>query len=150
MFLYRRWNLSGLKTLTKNIDNTGTVDWCLGRGWPHTVRRTAVIDQVVYLILSQEGKTHDIMSDLTADRLISQCHRQKLPPTEVFEELKTQELTNASNKFAWLHRCRQLLRCYPAFMVNFVWFTDKKCFLSQFRAALRMTTFTHLQVSDCQ
>jgi len=125
MFPNKRWTLDGLKTLIKKIDCCGTVERCYGSGRPRSARCDDNIDDVGDLVLSQESapQTHSSQRQIARQVgiLISPVNRiiHKDLELKCLKKRKAHELT-AANQISHRTRSLQLLRCYPASMVNFI------------------------------
>jgi hypothetical protein len=129
----RGWSRGGLDKLLRKIDATGSIQRLPGSGRRRTVRTVENIEAVEALVLSQEDmpQTQRTQRQIAREtgihrrsviRIIKQDLRLKC-----FKKQKAQELTQA-NKQARLERSQQLLKQYPASLVNFIVFTDEKIF----------------------
>lgn len=133
MFPNKQWSLGGLKKLIRKIDDTGKVDRRSVTGRPRTARRADKIDEVDDLVLSQDNapKTHRTQRQIARQTGISLTSVNRIIKNDLrlkcLKKRRAHELTEA-NKIARRDRCRQLLKRYPASMVNFCWFTDEKIF----------------------
>jgi hypothetical protein len=135
MFPDKQWSLGGLKKLIRKIDDTGKVDRrsAPGSGRPRTARLDDKIDEVDDLVLSQDNApmTHSSQRQIARQTGISLTSVNRIIKNDLrlkcLKKRRAHELTEA-NKNARRDRCRQLLKRYPAFMVNFIWFADEKIF----------------------
>lgn len=135
MFPNKQWTLGGLKKLIRKIDDKGTVDRLStpGSGRPRTARLPDKVDDVGDLVLSQEiaPQIHRSQRQISRDTGISLTSVNRIIKHDLhlkcLKKRRAHELTEA-NKNARHDRCRQLLKGYPASMVNFIWFTDEKVF----------------------
>jgi transposase len=132
-FPTKSWKLSGLKKLIKKIDETGSIERRPGAGRPRTARCDDNIEQVEQLALSQENKpgTHFTQREIARELNVSRSTVNRIVKRDLrlkcFKKHRATELTEA-NKAARSIRAGQLLRQYPASMVNFIVFTDEKLF----------------------
>jgi DNA-binding Lrp family transcriptional regulator len=135
MFPNKQWSLGGLQKLIRKIDDTGKVDRrsAPGSGRPRTARLADKVNEVDDLVLSQENapKTHRTQRQISRETGISLTSVNRIIRKDLrlkcLKKRRAHELTEA-NKNARCDRCRQLLKRYPASMVNFIWFTDEKMF----------------------
>jgi len=127
------WTLGGLKTLLSKIDRTGTFQRRPGSGRPRSARTTENVELVESLILSQEDEpqTHHTQRQISREIGISQSSVRRIVKSDLrlrcLKKRRAHELTE-QNKRMRLQRSVQLLRLYPASLVNFIWFTDEKLF----------------------
>lgn len=127
------WTRGGLNDLLSKIDKTGSFRRQPGSGRPRTARLIDNIERVDSLVLSQEDmpQTHRTQRQIAREIGISQSSVRRIVKNDLhlqcFKKRRAQELTEA-NKEARFQRSRQLLRNYPASLVNFIWFTDEKLF----------------------
>lgn len=132
-FPTKSWKLSGLKKLIKKIDETGSIERRHGAGRPRTARCDDNIEQVEQLALSQENKpgTHLTQREIARELNISRSTVNRIVKRDLrlkcFKKHRATELTEANKAARWI-RAGQLLRQYPASMVNFIVFTDEKLF----------------------
>ena len=132
-FPTKPWSLTGLKRLIKKIDDNGSTERATGAGRPRTVRCNDNIERVEQLALSQEDKpgTHSTQREIPRELNISRTTVRRILRNDLhlkcFKKRRSTELTE-TNKLARLQRARQLLRRYPASLVNFIVFTDEKLF----------------------
>lgn len=133
LFPEKRWTLRGIQYLINKIDETGSFARRIGSGRPRSVRTPAIIDKVEELILSQENepKSHSSQRQIARETGISQTVVHRIIKNDLqlkcLKRSKAQELTTV-NKQVRVKRCRELLKRYPAEIVNFIWFTDEKLF----------------------
>lgn len=132
-FPAKGWTLGGLNALIAKIDRTGSAQRQPGSGRPRNVRTAANIEAVETLVLSQEDmpQTHRSQRQISREtglsqRSVGRIIREDLT-LQCLKKRRAQELTVA-NKQARFQRSRELLRQYPANIVNFIWFTDEKLF----------------------
>ena len=129
----KEWTLGGLNALLSKIDKTGSFHRRRGSGRPRTAATTDNAEQVESLVLSQEDmpQTHRTQRQIAREIGISQTSVWRIVKNDLhlrcLKKRHAQELTEA-NKQARFRRSRQLLRLYPASLVNFIWFTDEKLF----------------------
>jgi hypothetical protein len=129
----RNWTLGGLKALIRKIDTFGTIRRLPVSGRPRSVRTADNIASVEALVLSQENQpqTHRTQRQIVADTGIKRTSVQRIIKRDLnlkcLKRSRAHELTVA-NKITRMVRARQLLRAYPAHLVNFIWFTDEKVF----------------------
>lgn len=127
------WTRGGLNTLLAKIDRTGSSQRKPGSGRPRTARTTENVEHVESLILSQEDKpqTHHTQRQISREIGISQSSVRRIVKSDLrlrcLKKRRTHELTE-QNKRVRLQRSAQLLKLYPASLVNFIWFTDEKLF----------------------
>ena len=127
------WTLSGLKYLLAKIDSTGSFRRLPGSGRPQTARSVDNVEKVESLVHSQEDmpQTHRTQRQIAREIGISQRSVNRIVKRDLrlqcLKKQRGQELTDA-NKQARFERSGQLLRRYPASLVNFIWFTDEKLF----------------------
>jgi inhibitor of nuclear factor kappa-B kinase subunit alpha len=132
-FPTKRWSLSGLHRLLKKIDTSGTTERVRGSGRPRSARSDENIQRVEQLILSQENKpqTHSTQREISRELRIGQSSVNRIVKKELrlkcFKKHRATALTTA-NRQARLLRSRELLKRYPASLVNFIVFTDEKIF----------------------
>ena len=132
-FPEKGWSCSGLEKLLRKIDTTGTTQRRAGSGRPRSARNDDNIEQVGALVLSQEDRpqTHRTQRQIARELDISLSSVNEIVKKDLrlkcFKKRRATELTEA-NKQARLQRSNQLLRRYPACLVNFIWFTDEKLF----------------------
>src|SRR6218665_1558317 len=132
-FLDRGWTLVGLKKLLRKIDLTGSSERYAGSGRPRTARKNENIEQVQERVLSQEDKpqSHLTIREIAREVGISKTSVHKIVKQDLalkcFKKRQATDLTEA-NKQARRERSKELLDCYPAHLVNFIWFTDEKLF----------------------
>ena len=132
-FPQKDWSKSGLEYLIRKIDVTSSVQRLPGSGRPRTMRTVENIEHVEALVLSQEDmpQTHRTQRQIVRETGIALSSVQRIIKMDLrlkcFKKQKAHELTVA-NKLARLTRARQLLRRYPAPLVNFIVFTDEKLF----------------------
>ena len=132
-FPHKGWTIGGLNKLIKKIDSTGSVQRRLGSGRRRTVRTPDNVSTVEELILSQEGKpqTHRSQRQIAHEVGISLKSVNRIVKNDLalkcLKRSKAQQLSERDMQTR-LERCRQLLRRYPASIVNFIWFTDEKLF----------------------
>jgi len=123
----------GLDYLLAKIDRSGSVDRVAGSGRPRTARTAGNVAVVEEMALSQEDKprTHRTVRQIPRESSIhrSSVHRivKRDLQLKCLKKSNAQELT-AANKQARMTRAQQLLKKYPAPMVNFIFFTDEKLF----------------------
>jgi hypothetical protein len=129
----RGWSKGGLDTLLHKIDATGSIQRLPGSGRRRTVRTVENIKAVEELVLSQEDmpQTHRTQRQIAREtgihrRSVIRIIKEDLG-LKCFKKQKAQELTQA-NKQARFERSQQLLKQYPASLVNFIVFTDEKIF----------------------
>jgi len=145
--------VSGLHKLIRKIDETGNADWRLDSGWLHTAGSATKIEEVQELALSQEEKpqSHNTQRQIVRQSGISSALVNAIIKKDLrlmcFKKSKAQQLTS-DNKLARLNRCQQLLRRWPVFMVNFIWFTgfivDQKRFLTNVYVTVFLLSRKHL------
>jgi inhibitor of nuclear factor kappa-B kinase subunit alpha len=132
-FPEKGWSRSGLDKLLRKIDSIGSVQRLPGSGRPRSVRTVQNIEAVESLILSQEDlpQTHRSQRQIAREARIDRSSVRRIIKRDLrlkcFKKQKAHELT-AENKQKRLDRSRQLLRRYPASLVNFIVFTDEKLF----------------------
>lgn len=132
-FPQKSWKLSSLNYLLKRLRETGSTDRKPGSGRPRTVRTPEIIDAVNDLILSQEGapQTHKTTRQIAREMAISRRSIGRIIHEDLqlkcLKKRRAQELT-AKNCETRLVRSRQLLRKYPSYAVDFIFFTDEKLF----------------------
>jgi len=135
VFPDKQWSLGGLKKLIRKIDDTGTVNRrSVPCSCPPTARVADKIDEVDDLVLRQDNAPNTHISQrqivvrqashwrqLTeSSRAI--CVRNVLKSSCARINISQQDSKKVSDNG---HRCRKLLKRYPASMVNFCWFTDE-------------------------
>jgi len=133
MFPNKQWTLDGLKTLIKNIDRCGTVERCCGSGRPRSARCDDNIDDIGDLVLSQESAPHTHSSqrqiarhiDISISSVNRIIHKDLI---KCLKKRRVHESLTAANQISCRTRSLQLLRRYPASMVNFIRFSDEKVF----------------------
>jgi hypothetical protein len=132
-FPNRTWTLGGLNALIRKIDTFGTIDRLPGAGRPRSVRTVENVSAVEELVLSQDDQphTHRTQRQIAVEIGIARASVQRIIKKDLrlkcLKRRRAHELTDA-NKVTRLVRARQLLRRYPAYLVNFIWFTDEKVF----------------------
>ena len=132
-FPNKNWKVGGLNKLIRKIDSFGTINHLPGAGRPRSVRNVENIAAVEELVLSQDGQpqTHRTQRQISLETGIKRTSVQRIIKRDLrlkcLKRNPAQELTEA-NKMSRLVRARQLLRNYPAYLVNFIWFTDEKVF----------------------
>lgn len=132
-FSDKEWTLGGLKALLSKIDKTGSFHRQPGSGRPRTATTADNVEQVESLVLSQEDlpQSHRSQRQIARETGISQTSVWRIVKNDLhlrcLKKRRAQELTEA-NKQARFQRSCQLLRLYPASLVNFIWFTDEKLF----------------------
>ena len=119
--------------MLEKTDHTGSVDRVTGSGRPHTARTAGNVAVVEEMALSQEDKprTRRSVRQIARESGIHQSSVHRIMKTDLqlqcLKKTNAQELT-AANMQARMTRARQLLKMYPAAMVNFIFFTDEKIF----------------------
>jgi inhibitor of nuclear factor kappa-B kinase subunit alpha len=132
-FPQKGWKLRGLNYLLKRLRETGTTDRLPGSGRPRTSRTAENIDAVNDLVLSQDDapRTHKTTRQIARELVISQRSVGRIIHEDLqlkcLKKRRAQELT-AMNCETRLDRSRQLLRKYPSYAVDFIFFTDEKVF----------------------
>ena len=132
-FPNKNWTRGGLDKLIRKIDTLGTVRHLPGAGRPRSVRTAENISMVEELVLSQDDRpqTHrtqrQIEAETGTERTSIRCIIKNDLKLKCLKRSRAHELSEA-NKITRLVRARQLLRLYPAHLVNFIWFTDEKIF----------------------
>jgi len=132
-FPQKGWKLHGLNYLLKRLRETGTTDRQSGSGRPRTLRTAENIDAVHDLILSQEGepRTHKTTRQIARETGISRRSVGRIIHEDLelkcLKKRRAQELTPLNCKKR-LARSRKLLRQYPPYAVDFIFFTDEKVF----------------------
>ena len=132
-FPNKGWTLGGLNALLSKIDKTGSFHHQPGSGRLRRARSVANVEQVELLVLSQEDmpQTHQTQRQIAREIGISQSSVRRIVKSDLhlkcFKKRRAHELTEA-NKQARVQRSMELLRLYPASLVNFIWFTDEKLF----------------------
>lgn len=132
-FPQKGWKLRGLNYLLKRLRETGTTDRLPGSGRPRTSRTAENIDAVNDLVLSQDDapRTHKTTRQIARELVISQRSVGRIIHEDLqlkcLKKRRAQELT-AMNCKTRLDRSRQLLRKYPSYAVDFIFFTDEKVF----------------------
>jgi inhibitor of nuclear factor kappa-B kinase subunit alpha len=132
-FPNKNWKLGGLNALIRKIDSFGTIQRLPGQGRPRSVRTVENIAAVEGLVLSQDDQpqTHRTQRQITAETGIKRTSVRRIIKQDLMlkclKRSRAQSLTEAS-KVTRLVRAHQLLRSYPAYLVNFIWFTDEKVF----------------------
>ena len=127
------WKLRGLNYLLKRLRETGTTDRLPGSGRPRTSRTAENIDAVNDLVLSQDDapRTHKTTRQIARELVISRRSVGRIIHEDLqlkcLKKRRAQELT-AMNCETRLDRSRQLLRKYPSYAVDFIFFTDEKVF----------------------
>ena len=127
------WTRGGLNDLISKIDRTGSFQRLSGSGRPRTARTVDNVEQVESLVLSQEDmpQSHRTQRQIAREIGISQSSVRRIVKSDLnlkcLKKRRAQELTEA-NKQARFQRSGQLLRLYPASLVNYIWFTDEKLF----------------------
>jgi len=120
----------------RKIDKTGWTKCQVGSGSPRSVRCSETISEVEDLILSQQDKpqSHSTQPEISwqlnillgsVSRIVKQVLRLKC-----FKKCMATKLT-AGNKITHFECSKQLLKsvkCYPASLINFIFFTDEKLF----------------------
>lgn len=132
-FPNKNWTRGGLDKLIRKIDTLGTVRHLPGAGRPRSVRTAENISMVEELVLSQDDRpqTHRTQRQIEAEIGIKRTSIRRIIKNDLklkcLKRSRAHELSQA-NKITRLVRARQLLRLYPAHLVNFIWFTDEKIF----------------------
>jgi len=132
-FPEKKWKIRGLNYLIQRLRETGTTDRQPGSGRPRTARTAENINVVNDLILSQEGapQTHRTTRQISRETGIHRSSVSRIVHTDLHlkcvKKRRAQELT-AANRHSRLVRSRQLIRKYPSYAVNFIFFTDEKVF----------------------
>jgi hypothetical protein len=132
-FPQKRWKLSSLSYLLKRLRETGSADRQAGSGRRRTARTQQNIDAVGELILSQEGapQTHRTTRQIAREMGISRRSVGRIVHEDLqlkcLKKRSAQELTK-KNCETRLTRSQKLLRKYPTFAVDFIFFTDEKIF----------------------
>ena len=115
------------------MDRTGCVDRVTGSGRPRTARTAGNVSVVEEMALSQEDnpRTHRTVRQIARESGIHRSSVHRIVKADLqlkcLKKSNAQELT-AANKQATITRARQILKRYPAPMVNFIFFTDEKLF----------------------
>jgi len=127
------WKRRGLDKLPRKVRNTGSVERQKGSGRPRSARTADNVDTVNDLVLSQENapKTHRSSRQIARHTGIHQSSVIRIIHRDL--ELKClkrrrAQLLTEQNRLARLTRSKQLLRKYPDYAVNHIWFTDEKVF----------------------
>jgi inhibitor of nuclear factor kappa-B kinase subunit alpha len=132
-FPQKGWKLRGLNYLLKRLRETGTTDRLPGSGRPRTSRTAENIEAVNNLVLSQDDapRTHKTTRQIARELVISRRSVGRIIHEDLqlkcLKKRRAQELT-AMNCETRLDRSRQLLRKYPSYAVDFIFFTDEKVF----------------------
>ena len=125
--------MRGLNYLLKQLRETGTTDRLPGSGRPRTAHTTENIDAVNDLVLSQEEapRTHKTTRQIARELTISWRSVGRIIHEDLhlkcLKKQRAQALT-AKNCEMRLVRSRKLLRKYPPYAVDFIFFTDEKVF----------------------
>ena len=127
------WNVNGVKTLLKKIDETGDVQRKEGSGRPKTARTEENVAEVEEMILSQEDKpgTHltptEIAYSLDIDRRsVSRIIHHDLDLRPVKKQ-KVQKLSDVDIQKRF-DRAKYLLSLYTPEMLETAFFSDEKIF----------------------
>src|SRR6218665_2772508 len=132
-FPHKSWSRGGLDKIIRKIDRTGTSKRLPGSGRPRTARTDDKIEEVETLAFSQEDlpQTHLTQRQIAWDVGMSQSTVNRIMKKDLrlicMKKCRAHELT-MPNKQARLDRSRLLLCRYPASLVHFIWFMDKKLF----------------------
>ena len=114
--------------MIKKIDETGSTVHATGAGRLRTARCDDNINRVES---RRQTGTHSTQRKISREFGISRPTVQRILKKDLrlrcFKKRRATELTEA-NKLARLRRARQLLRKYPASLVNVIVFTDEKVF----------------------
>ena len=136
-FPARKWSLTALKRLVKQVDETGSAERRKGvTGRPRTARTADNVAAVDDMILSQEDKprTHRTIRQITQETGITKSSVHRIAHQDLslkcFKKKRAQDLTRANN-LTRLVRAKQLLKKYQQHMVGFIWFSDEKLFTVQ-------------------
>ena len=129
----RNWNLNGMKTLIKNIDERGDIERKEGSGRPKSARTDENIDLAEELILSQEDApgTHSTPAEIALELGIhkSSVHRiiDKDLDLRPFKKQKVQRLSDADIEKR-MQRSKHLLSKYMRKVFETAFFSDEKIF----------------------
>lgn len=132
-FPMKKWSLTSLNRLIKNITVTGSCDRQPGSGRPRSARTDENVTAVEELILSQDSQpgTHSSLRKIARQIGISVFSVHSIVHKDIrlkcLKKKRAQQLTDA-NMLTRLVRSKQLLREYPQSKVHFIWFTDEKLF----------------------
>jgi len=120
-FPHKSWSRSGLNKIIHKIDRTGTSKRLPGSGRLRTAQTADKYEEIETLVLSQEDLPQ---IHRTQRQLLGKLVYLNVPLVVL---CRAHELTVA-NKQARLDYSRLLLRRYPASLVQFIRFADKKLF----------------------
>ena len=124
---------NGLDYLLKKIDTQAAVTRFSGSGHPRTACTSDNVDVVKELVMSHENQpqTHRTIRHIARETGVHRSSVRRIVKNELklkcLKKKRAQDFSNA-NKLTRLDRSRQLLRRYPSYLVNFIWFTDEKLF----------------------
>ena len=135
-FPEKGWKRVSVEYVLTKLHQTGTVDRKPGSGRPRSGRTDENIAAVDDLAQSQEDaqKSHKSSRQISRQTDLSQSTVCRI----IHEDLglkclkrRQAQLLSEANRTARLTRSKQLLRKYPSYGVDFIWFTDEKVFTVQ-------------------